>query len=66
MTNAPQLAYRNGRTELYTGNELRAYVEDEILFAIAANGYAVRIGEIEHRSEIVSLWEKWINDPNNH
>lgn len=61
MTNAPQLTYRNGRTELYTGNELRAYVEDDTLFAIGHDGYAVRVCDIEHRREIIEKWQNWLN-----
>ena len=62
MSNAPQLTYRNGRTELYTGNELRAYVEDETLFAIDKDGYAVQIATIEHRAEIIEKWRNWLEN----
>lgn len=64
MTKTPQLIYQNGRTELYIGNELRAYVEDETLFALDKDGYAVQIATIEHRSEIIEKWQNWLTGGN--
>lgn len=62
MTNRPQLVTRNDRIELYVGNELRAYVENDILFSIGRDGYADRICEIEHRAEIIAKWESFSGD----
>lgn len=56
-----QLVTRNSRLELYQANQLRAYVEDDELFGIDKDGYAVHIGTIEHRSEVIMKWQSWLN-----
>lgn len=62
MTDRPQLVNLNDRIELYVRNELRAYVEDDTLYTIGKDGYAVRIGTIEHRAEIIAKWENSCGD----
>lgn len=59
MTQAPQLITRNSRLELYVRNELRAYVEDDELYCIGRDGYAVRVCTIEHRSEVIPRWNEF-------
>lgn len=64
MTTGPQLVYRNDRIEIFVGNELRGYVEDDILFSIDKDGYAVQIATIEHRVEIIEKWKSWLTGGN--
>ena len=59
MTQAPQLVTRNNRLELYVRNELRAYVDDDKLYCIGQDGYAVQWCAIEHRSEVIPRWNEF-------
>lgn len=53
--------HQNGRLELIGGNTLLGYVEDEKLFGIGADGYAVEIAtSIEYPSEAIKELKKWL------
>lgn len=58
-----RVIFQNDRTELLVNGELKAYVnEDDVLYGIDREGYAVKIGTIEHRSQIEKEWKKWRKD----
>lgn len=49
---------QNGRTEVFCKNKLVAYVEDDMLYAINAQGYASQIGEVDKREDIARMLER--------
>lgn len=53
------ITIRNGRVELWDQTKMLAYVEDDILHGIDRDGYAVQIGTIGHRVEIIPKFEEW-------
>ncbi len=54
---------KDGRQEIYDGNKLVGYVEDDKLYAILANGYAKHIADVDPRDNFVSILEQWRNNP---
>jgi hypothetical protein len=54
---------RNGRIEVMDGGKLAGYVDGDILSAIDKDGYAVEVGPINHRVEIIGKLENWRSKP---
>lgn len=57
-----RLIVKDGRQEIYRGNTMRGYVDDDTLFAIGQDGYAVKVGEIGHSSEATEKLETWFRE----
>lgn len=57
-----QLVNADDRTNVILDRtRLVGYVEDDTLTGIDAQGYAVRVGTVNHRSEIISKLDAWRN-----
>lgn len=48
------------RIEAYRENTLVGYAENDKLYAIDKNGYAVEIGPVSHRVEIAGKLDAWL------
>lgn len=57
---ALKLKYQNGRDEVIDekGN-LKAFVEDDKLYAVDDKGYSKEVGPISHRVEIIGKYTAW-------
>ena len=55
-----RIVTRNDRIEAYRENTLIGYAENDHLYAMDTNGFAVPIGEISHRSEIAGKIDAWL------
>lgn len=54
------LVTKDGRIDIMVNrSKLVGYVEDETLTALDASGYAVPIGAINHRAEIIGKLDAW-------
>lgn len=53
-----KIVVRDERIEAYRGNNLVAYVENDTLYGFR-DGYAEKIGPVNHRSEIAGKWRAW-------
>jgi formylmethanofuran dehydrogenase subunit A len=55
-----QLVTKDGRIDIMVNRtRVVGYVEDDTLTAIDAQGYAVPIGAINHRAEIIGKLDAW-------
>lgn len=55
-----QLVNQDGRINIMVNqSKIVGYVEDETLTALDAQGYAVPIGAINHRAEIIGKLDAW-------
>lgn len=56
-------AINGGRINVMNGDKIAGYVEDDTLFGMDKDGYAVRVDSIAHRVEIIGKLENWRNKP---
>lgn len=54
-----RLVTHENRINVMRENNVVAYVENDVLFAIDSNGYAEEIGVINHRVEIIGKLKIW-------
>ncbi|RUW55642.1 hypothetical protein EOA32_01075 [Mesorhizobium sp. M1A.F.Ca.ET.072.01.1.1] len=55
-----QLVNKDGRIDIMVNrSRVVGYVEDDTLTALDAQGYAVQIGAINHRAEIIGKLDAW-------
>lgn len=52
---------KDGRQELFEGNKLVGYVEDDKLYAIV-NGYAEKVCAVDDRDNFAAILTQWRRD----
>jgi len=53
--------YKDGKTEIYIGNNIVGYVETGMLYGIDRKGYAIEITMVSSNADATKELEKWRN-----